>query len=178
LPQVKRALGKGIYKEFVIENVPLIDPEFKGAFGTRVLRVGGEPAERPLGYSNQLATESRMLGKKTEIFEISKRLFNKLRVRFKIITDYLTQEMRTAKQENFANIVFSAYQDERREKALGLKAKLAGLNPEEWVKQPPAQPAQSAGIGGEQQNALNQQLPGNVLPAVKQQINAEAQAAI
>ena len=177
IPHIKRALGSKTLKEFVTENVRLIGKPFKGELGTRVLRIENNvnPA-LPLGHSEQLAQESGLIDKKAEIFTIAKNWIDKFRMRIEILPDITSQEMKRVKKTQFATLILGSVQDERREKAIGVMAEEAGLDPTEWIKEMTPEQKEMAGMSPEMQNAMQQQSPGNTIPTLKSMINQQAAA--
>jgi len=177
IPQIKQALGSKTLKEFVTENVKLIDPQFKGELGTRVLRVENQVEQQPFGRSEQLAQESGLVDKKAEIFTIAKNWLDKFKMRIEILPDINSQEEKRVKKTQFATLILGSVQDERREKAIGVMAEEAGLDPTEWVKEMSDEQKTMAGMSPEMQNAMQQQSPGNTIPTLKSMVNQQAAAA-
>jgi len=180
IPVLRKALGSPKLKEFVVENVKLIDPKMNKKFGLGnwVLRIKNKvKGDLPLGYSSDLREQANLAyGEKTEIWELAKSVFKDIRIRMKPNPSAVSHLEKKYKRDVFAKLGLSIFEDERREKVIGLLAEQAGLDPEEWAKEMTDEQKEMANMSPEMKNAISQQTPGNVVSTLKQQLNQAAQS--
>ncbi|NQU99441.1 MAG: hypothetical protein HQ538_01775 [Parcubacteria group bacterium] len=180
MPQLKKAMGSPKLREFVTENVKLVDPIMAKRFttGDRIIRIKDKVKKPGLFGFRQELKDQAIIGQneKTELWEFTKDVFSKIKVKMKPITDTASQQEKKFKKDIFAKLGLSIFQDERKEKIIGLLATEAGLDPDEWMKEMSEEDKTEAGLPPELQNALGQQTEGNVVPTVKSQLNQAAQS--